>query len=70
MTAATATALIAERGHPALTNSCPGKEAVVSQFVDYLADYASGSGPYADEITVEGSSENPQFTLTWSFTRQ
>jgi hypothetical protein len=52
------------------TVSCPGEPNVVNQFVNYLADYASGTGPYADEITLEGTSEDPQFTLTWSFTRQ
>ena len=51
------------------TTSCPGKADVVTQFVNYRVDYASGSGPFNDQAVLSGTYEDAQFTNTWNFSR-
>ena len=51
------------------TTSCPGKPDTVTLVNNYLVDYASGSGPYNDQVTLTGTYEDLQFTNTWSFSR-
>jgi hypothetical protein len=51
------------------TTSCPGEADVVSPLTNYLADYASGSGPFTGQVRLFGTYEDAQFTNTWDFSR-
>ncbi len=52
------------------TASCPGKPDVVSEFVNYVVDYASGTGPFTEGQTrLTGTYEDGQFTNVWDFSR-
>lgn len=51
------------------TTRCPGKADVVSELFGYLVDYASGTGPYTEQVTLSGTYEDLQFTNKWNFSR-
>ena len=51
------------------TTVCPGEPTKVSEVKGYLADFATGTGPYTEQTTLSGSYEDLQFTYAWNFSR-
>ena len=49
------------------TVSCSGQSDTVNELKNYLAVYASGSGPLIDEARLSGSYEDLQLTNKWDF---